>query len=93
MLLRDKLQSLTAAYPTNVHYKVMLDTVQSALNNAPPPYSHELIAEAGQDVLLTLRAELDAEVESGHKLIDRFNRWQLQVDPSLLDVVESVPAA
>lgn len=91
ILLRDKLQGLVTAFPTNIHYKVMLDTVKSALDNAPPPYSYEQLAQSGEEVIADLRDELDAEVARGQNLVNRFIRWQQQAEQSLVDVLASIP--
>src|SRR6218665_1036363 len=93
ILLRDKLEGLVAAFPTNIHYKVMLDSVKSALANAPPPYSNEQLAESGEEVVADLREELDAEVVKGQNLVNRFIRWQQQAEQSLVDALANVPAA
>ncbi|WP_375767342.1 hypothetical protein NR798_37540 [Archangium gephyra] len=92
LLLKEKLDSLVVAFPTNIHYKVMRDTVNAALANAPAPYSEEVIGEAGEELIITLRAELDAEIVTGQKLVNRFTRWQLQAEQSLVDALANVPA-
>ncbi|WP_434390080.1 hypothetical protein [Melittangium boletus] len=92
ILLRDKLEGLVAAAPTNIHYRVMLDTVKSALANAPPPYSYAQLAEAGEEVIAELREELDEEILTGQNLVNRFIRWQQQAEQSLLAALANAPA-
>ncbi|WP_257452577.1 hypothetical protein [Archangium lipolyticum] len=91
-LLKERLEALVTAFPANIHYKTMLATVNNALLNQPPPVSQPELDEAGTEVIAAIRAELDAEVEAGTNLVNRFIRWQAQAEQSLVDALDNVPA-
>jgi hypothetical protein len=92
LLLKDKLDSLVVAYPTNLHYKTMRNHVKAALENQPSSVTLAELTEAGEDVRVTLRRELDADVAQGRALVDRFQRWQQQAEATLEDVLNHIPA-
>jgi len=82
-LLKAKLESLVAVTPTNLNYKVMLNSVNSALQGQPPSATLDELRRAGEDVIATLRAELVNEVAVAQALVDRFARWQLAANQAL----------
>jgi hypothetical protein len=82
-LLKTKLESLVAANPTNLNYKVMLNSVNSALEAQPPSATLDELRRAGEDVIATLRAELTQEITVAQALVDRFVRWQLAANEAL----------
>jgi hypothetical protein len=82
-LLKTKLETLVASAPTNQNYKVMLNSVNSALQGQPPSATLDELRHAGDDVIATLRGELTQEVAVAQALVDRFARWQLAADQAL----------
>jgi hypothetical protein len=82
--LRDRLEDLVAANPTNVNFRVMRDAVVSALNGQPPSATLDELREAGLDVLAVLQAELEDELARTQHLIERFARWELAIPPILV---------
>jgi hypothetical protein len=82
-LLKTKLERLVAANPTNLNYKVMLNSVISALEAQPPSATLDELRRAGEDVILTLRSELTREITVAQALVDRFVRWQLAANEAL----------
>ena len=82
-LLKTKLETLVAASPTNLNYKVMLNSVNSALQNQPPSATLDELRRAGEDLIATLRGELIQEIAVAQALVDRFARWQLAANDDL----------
>lgn len=90
-LMHDRLERLVAAYPANIHYKVMFQTVKSAIDASPPPYGRSEVGAAATAVLEFFNGELAVEVERGYRLIERYEAWQLAAEHVLLDVLASLP--
>ncbi|MBC7976652.1 MAG: hypothetical protein H7138_16890 [Myxococcales bacterium] len=91
-LLKDKLELLVAGTPSNLNYRVMLNSVSSALANQPPSATLDELREAGQDVIATLRAELDDEIAIAQALLDRFLRWELAANQALALALDNAAA-
>lgn len=87
-LLQEKLQKLVDANPTNLNYKVMLNSVRSALQNQPPSATLDELKRAGEDVTQTLRGELDRELAAAQGLLERFEKWQLATEQTLKDALD-----
>jgi hypothetical protein len=87
-LLKDKLTLLVAGDPLNLNYRIMLNTVNSALNNQPPSATLDELRQASTDVIATLLDELEQEVAIAQALSDRFARWQLAADQALQDAID-----
>jgi hypothetical protein len=92
VLLRDRLHQLSAADPRNLQYKVLLETVVSALEHAPPPYSEAEIGNAASGVGNALRHDLDLAVEEGNRMVRRFDAWRMAVEATLRAALSSIPA-
>jgi hypothetical protein len=83
VLMRDRLRQLTSSDPRNLQYRVLLETVESALVNAPPSFSEAEIDAAGQEVAVAVRAELGLAVQEGNRMVRRFQAWRLAVEATL----------
>jgi hypothetical protein len=92
-LLKTKLESLVAATPTNLNYKVMLNSVNSALQNQPLSATLDELRRAGEDLIATLRAELTGEIAVAQALVDRFARWQQVANKALADALDHAATA
>jgi hypothetical protein len=88
-LLKDKLESLLLVTPTNLNYRVMLNSVNSALQGQPPSATLDELRRAGDDVIATLRAELVNEIAIAQALVERFARWQLAANQALASALAS----
>ncbi len=89
-LLKEKLETLLATPPppgtplsVRLNYQVMLNSVNSALQNQPPSATLDELRRAGEDVIATLRGELVQEITVAQALVDRFARWQLAANQAL----------
>lgn len=91
-LLRAKLEQLVAVYPTNIHYRVMLNTVNSAIENRPFDHSNDEIADAQPVLLAELRQELDAEYAAAVVIQQRFLQWQQAINQELQDLLDQINA-
>lgn len=91
VLMRDRLRQLTTSDPRNLQYRVLLETVESALANAPPSYSEAEIAAAGQEVARAIRAELDLALQEGERMVRRFQAWRLAVEATLQAALRDIP--
>jgi len=92
-LLKTKLESLVAVTPTNLNYRVMLASVNSALQNQPPSATLDELRRAGDDVIATLRGELTAEIAVAQVLVDRLARWQLAANVALNNALGTAAGA
>lgn len=80
--------ALVDANPTNLNYKVMLNSVRSALQNQPASATLDELKRAGEDVTQTLRGELDRELAAAQGLLERFEKWQLATEQTLKDALD-----
>ena len=92
-LLKTKLETLVAATPTNLNYRVMLSSVNSALQNQPPSATLDELRQAGDAVITTLRAELTREIGVAQLLADRLARWQLAANLALTSALGNAAGA
>lgn len=92
-ILQKKLQKLVVAYPTNGNYTMMLTLVNDALQNQPLSATLDELKRAGEDVIQTLRGELDKESAVAQGLFDRFTRWQLATEWTLTDALDRAQRA
>lgn len=90
-MMKDKLEKLRLAEPSNLEYRVMLNCVVSALAHEPASSTLDELRHAGEEVTASLRRELLAEVTKGRAIVDRFTRWQLQAEATLTEVLTNIP--
>jgi hypothetical protein len=83
--LKQRLDDLVAANPSNPSYKTMRDAVVSAILGQPPSATLDELRNAGLDVIAVLTGELEEEAAKIQNLIDRFTRWELAIPPILQD--------
>jgi hypothetical protein len=72
---------------------MMLETVNAALDNAPPPHTANELKTAGQTLLQALRTDLGAEMAKGTRMAEQFTRWNLEIETTLKDVLGTIPGA
>lgn len=88
--LRDRLELLVDRFPKVVHYKVLLRTVNSALEGAPSPDPDQDIADAAKQLALEYREELDTELAVAENMTARFQHFKLAVQQDLQDALNEV---
>ena len=86
-LMKSNLQKVVRVYPNNPHFKLLLQTVQKTVDNAPSMY---IPIEAKQSLVEYYRNNLQNELSNAQQLYDNFSHWQTELKGDLNEAINHV---
>lgn len=86
-LMKTNLQKVVRVYPYNPHFKLLLNTVQKAMENSPAPYIPQ---DAKDSIVNYYKSNLQKELGNAQQLYDNFSHWQTELRNDLKEAISHV---
>lgn len=69
------------------HFRVVVGALEAKIAGTP---SSGITDESGEELIASYLKDLEGEVDTGRKMIDRFKYWHLEVSNDLQEIIEQV---